>query len=74
MRLARERAASGDTVIVVLHDLNVAAAYADRVTLLQRRTRRRQRWTARGCRPPSASAPSTARRSRCSSIHARARR
>ncbi|KQW08333.1 hemin ABC transporter ATP-binding protein [Leifsonia sp. Root4] len=36
MRLARERAASGDTVIVVLHDLNVAAAYADRVTLLQR--------------------------------------
>lgn len=36
MRLARERAASGDTVVVVLHDLNVAAAYADRVTLLQR--------------------------------------
>lgn len=36
LRLARERAASGDTVIVVLHDLNLAAAYADRVTLLQR--------------------------------------
>lgn len=36
LRLAEERAASGDTVIVVLHDLNLAAAYADRVTLLQR--------------------------------------
>jgi iron complex transport system ATP-binding protein len=35
LRLARQRAASGDTVIVVLHDLSLAAAYADRVTLLQ---------------------------------------
>lgn len=36
LRLARERAASGDTVVVVLHDLNLAAAFADRVTLLQK--------------------------------------
>lgn len=36
LRLAEDRAESGDTVIVVLHDLNLAAAYADRVTLMQR--------------------------------------
>lgn len=34
LRLARTHAAAGDTVVVVLHDLNLAAAYADDVTLL----------------------------------------
>ncbi|MFF2272999.1 heme ABC transporter ATP-binding protein [Agromyces sp. NPDC058136] len=36
LRLARDRAAAGDTVVVVLHDLNLAAAYADDITLLHR--------------------------------------
>ncbi len=36
MRLARERARSGATVAIVLHDLNAALAHADRVTLLSR--------------------------------------
>ena len=34
-RLARERASAGGTVVVVLHDLNLAAAYADDLTLLR---------------------------------------
>ncbi|MFD7610147.1 heme ABC transporter ATP-binding protein [Streptomyces sp. NPDC059828] len=34
LRLCRERAAAGDTVVVVLHDLGLAAAYADRVAVL----------------------------------------
>lgn len=33
--LARERAAAGAAVVVVLHDLGVAAAYADRVAVLE---------------------------------------
>lgn len=32
--LARRRAAAGDAVVVVLHDLNLAAGYADRVAVL----------------------------------------
>lgn len=32
--LARERASAGDAVVVVLHDLNLAAGYADRVAVL----------------------------------------
>ncbi len=36
LRLARERADLGDTVVVVLHDLGLAAAFADRVCLLER--------------------------------------
>ncbi|MCI2956390.1 heme ABC transporter ATP-binding protein [Agromyces atrinae] len=36
LRLARDSARAGDAVIVVLHDLNLAGAYADRITLLRR--------------------------------------
>lgn len=35
LRLCRERAAAGDAVVVVLHDLNLAAAYAHRVAVLR---------------------------------------
>lgn len=34
--VARDRAGAGDAVVVVLHDLNLAAAYADRVAVLSR--------------------------------------
>ncbi|MGW4632113.1 heme ABC transporter ATP-binding protein [Nocardia sp. NPDC004415] len=34
LRLAADRAATGSAVVVVVHDLGVAAAYADRVTVL----------------------------------------
>ncbi|WP_214111231.1 heme ABC transporter ATP-binding protein [Acrocarpospora catenulata] len=34
LSLARERAAGGDAVVIVLHDLGQAAAYADRVAVL----------------------------------------
>ncbi|MGB3413610.1 MAG: heme ABC transporter ATP-binding protein [Microbacteriaceae bacterium] len=34
LQLARDRANAGDAVVVVLHDLNLAAAFADRVALL----------------------------------------
>ncbi|MFC4332051.1 heme ABC transporter ATP-binding protein [Streptomyces andamanensis] len=34
LRLCRERAAAGDAVVVVLHDLGLAAAYAHRVAVL----------------------------------------
>lgn len=35
LRLARERARAGDAVVVVLHDLTLAAAWSDRITLLE---------------------------------------
>ncbi|MFB7085891.1 ATP-binding cassette domain-containing protein [Streptomyces sp. NPDC056296] len=35
LRLCRERARAGDAVAVVLHDLSLAAAYADRVVILR---------------------------------------
>ena len=34
MRVCRSRAASGDAVVVVLHDLGLAAAYCDRVAVM----------------------------------------
>lgn len=36
LALARDRARDGEAVVVVLHDLNLAAAYADRVAVLDR--------------------------------------
>lgn len=36
LQLARERAQAGDAVVVVLHDLTLAAAWSDRITLLER--------------------------------------
>jgi iron complex transport system ATP-binding protein len=35
LRLCRERARAGDAVVVVLHDLGLAAAYAHRVAVLR---------------------------------------
>lgn len=35
LRLARSQAALGKAIVIVLHDLNLAAAYADRVALLE---------------------------------------
>ncbi|MBO0514724.1 ATP-binding cassette domain-containing protein, partial [Streptomyces beijiangensis] len=35
MRICRDRAAAGDAVVVVLHDLGLAAAYANRVAILE---------------------------------------
>ncbi|MEN8655362.1 heme ABC transporter ATP-binding protein [Streptomyces sp. 21So2-11] len=35
LRICRDRAAAGDAVVVVLHDLGLASAYADRVAVLQ---------------------------------------
>ena len=35
LSLARDRAQKGDAVIIVLHDLNLASAYADRIALLR---------------------------------------
>jgi iron complex transport system ATP-binding protein len=34
LRIARDRARAGDCVVVVLHDLSLAAAYADRIVLV----------------------------------------
>lgn len=35
LSVARDRATQGDAVLVVLHDLNLASAYADRVALMR---------------------------------------
>ena len=47
MGVARERADAGVAVVVVAHDLGMAAAWADRVVVLDRGPRRRRRVAAR---------------------------
>lgn len=72
LRLARERASAGAAVVVVLHDLGVAAAYADRIAVLEA-----GRITADGpprqILTPNCSPASTSIRSTCSTIRSPAR-
>ena len=65
LRVCRERARAGDAVVVVLHDLGLAAAYAHRVADPARRAGRRRRPAGRGVRPTRLLARSTGSRSRC---------
>ena len=67
MALARAAVDRGGTVVAVLHDLNLAAAYADRIVLLDQ-----GRLVAVG--PPAARARYARRSTRSSSIHSRSER
>ncbi len=65
LRLARSGPTVGVAVVVVLHDLGLAAAHADRIVVPRRRPRSSSTVRPPRCSSPPCSPRSTATRSRC---------